>query len=129
MKVKARTKERSVRMAETWNQERPNGCPNLPDKESHIERGESMKMSRAQIARGISELCRNPLCGSPVPPSTRRLRLYCSYRCRQNHSILGRAAKMLLPLGSAGAWGMLLQLENRGSKDKASIEIVDPEPI
>ncbi len=29
MKVKARTKERSVRMAETWNQERPNGCPNL----------------------------------------------------------------------------------------------------
>ena len=99
-------------MAETWNQERPNGCPNLPDKESHIERGESMKMRRAQISKGISDACQNPLCRSPVPCSTRRLRLSCSDRCRQDRSILYRAAKLLLPLGPARGWEILENLKN-----------------
>ena len=99
------------------------------NKDDIVDREIPSKMSRAQFSRGISEPCRSPLCGSPVYPSTKRLRLYCSYRCRQIHSILNRAAAMFLPLGQTRTWEIIQKLENRGGPGKAGAEIINPRPI
>jgi len=106
-------------------------CPfcNERHKLNHVGGEIPSKMSCARNSKGISEPCRSPLCGSPVYPSSRRIRLYCSYRCRQIHSILGRAARMLLPLGPARTLEILHSLESRGSEDKAGVEIVNPRAI
>jgi len=101
-------------------------CPfcNERHKPNHVGGEISSKMSRAQFSRGISRGCQNPFCNAPVLSSARGTRLSCSDRCRQIHSILNRAARMLLPLGSAEAWEMLQQLENGDSQGKPQAEIM-----
>jgi len=96
------------------------------NKPNHVGAEIPSKMSRAQFSRGISGECQNPLCKASVPSSTRRMRLSCSDRCRQIHSILRRAARLLVPMGPAGAWEILHSLESGGGDDKAQAEIVNP---
>lgn len=93
--------------------------------QTHVKREIPLKMSRAQISRGDSEACHNPVCGSPVASSRRRPKLSCSDRCRQERSILNRAAKLLLPLGPAMGWKILEDLKNGDSQVKAGGEIVN----
>jgi len=96
------------------------------NKPNHVGGEISLQMSRAQLSRGISRECQNPLCKASVSSSPRGMRLSCSDRCRQIHSILGRAARLLLPRGAAGAWEILKKLENGDSQGKAQGEIVNP---
>ena len=64
-------------------------------------------LSRARLAAGKSERCHNPLCNSPIEPLEdgwrRTERRYCSDTCRQQTSIIKRAAKLLISLSDEKA--------------------------
>ena len=81
--------------------------------------------------QGATGICLNPLCENPVVthPKAVRPRRFCSDRCRLNRLMLSRVAKMLLPLGMVNGWKILERVENRGSEDKAGVEIVNPRAI
>ena len=55
--------------------------------------------------------CHNPICDKPLEPIQngwrRTERLHCSDKCRQDASIIRRAAEKLIPLGKEDAWQIL----------------------
>jgi hypothetical protein len=55
------------------------------------------------------EACENPLCDSRFQPSgtCMQKRRFCSDRCRMDHWVLNRAARLLSPLGEETAWEVL----------------------
>jgi hypothetical protein len=57
------------------------------------------------------ERCGNPICDNPVEPIEngwrRTERRHCSEECRQQASIIKRAAALLVPLGKEKAWRIL----------------------
>jgi hypothetical protein len=63
------------------------------------------------------EACENPLCASRFQPSEtcmQKRHFYCD-RCRLDSWVLGRAARLLSPLGEEGAWEVL----NMAARKKA----------
>jgi len=97
------------------------------NKPNHVGGEIPIEIRRAQFSRGISGECQNPLCKASVPSSTRGMRLSCSDRCRQIHSILNRAARLLVHMGPSRTWDLLQKLENGGSQGKAKAEVINPE--
>jgi hypothetical protein len=63
------------------------------------------------VAEKSEERCQNPLCGkqvSAIENGWRRTeRRFCSDLCKQQASILKRAAAMLEPLGKERAWEII----------------------
>src|SRR6476646_10696130 len=67
---------------------------------------------------GHREQCHNPICDNPLEPIEngwrRTERLHCSDKCRQDASIIRRAAAALVPLGKEKTWRILKsQLEGK----------------
>jgi hypothetical protein len=60
---------------------------------------------------GHRERCHSPICHNPLEPIEngwrRTERLHCSDKCRQDASIIHRAAAALVPLGKDKAWQIL----------------------
>lgn len=68
----------------------------------------------------MSETCASPICEADVPDGKRAGARYCSDHCRLEAWILGKAAKLLLPL-PLSVWADILaaaqnvRLENHAS--------------
>ncbi len=58
--------------------------------------------------------CRNPLCRGPLPTRVRKPRQFCSDQCKNDGSILRRAARLLARLGQVRAWEILRELNGTG---------------
>jgi hypothetical protein len=54
-----------------------------------------------------SERCLNPICRNEVEPNAEADRFYCSDSCRQQASIIRRAAGLLAPVGKDEAWNII----------------------
>ena len=73
-------------------------------------------------------VCENPLCdvrflqtGMAISP-----RRFCCYKCKQQNSIIKRAAALLVPLGKERAWEIIF--ESMGETVIEVVEVVDEVP-
>ena len=78
---------------------------------------ESAATSSARLGKAIPERCLNPVCGKPVEPIAegawrRTPRQYCSDRCKNETSVIKRAARLLAGL-SQGRVAEILEKLNR----------------
>lgn len=77
---------------------------------------ESRPENSVRFSRDTSESCHNPLCKATLPERVRRPRYFCSDRCKDETSVLRRAARLLTRLGQGKAWEILTEL-NGGERD------------
>jgi len=78
---------------------------------------ESAATSSVRLGKGIPERCLNPVCGMPVEPIAegawrRTPRRFCSDRCKNETSVIKRAARLLAGL-SQGRVAEILEKLNR----------------
>ncbi len=71
--------------------------------------------SRTLLLAGGFERCLNPVCGKPLEPIAkgtwrRTPRQFCSDGCKNDASVLRRAARLLARVGQDGAWEILREL-------------------
>ncbi len=68
-----------------------------------------------RLGTGIPERCLNPVCGKPVEANAegtwrRTPRQFCSDGCKNDASVLRRAARLLVRFGQVRAWEILREL-------------------
>ncbi len=71
--------------------------------------------SSVRLGKGIPERCLNPVCGKPVEPISegawrRTPRRFCSDRCKNETSVIKRAARLLAGLSQGRVTEILMEL-------------------
>ena len=77
--------------------------------------------SSVRLGAGIPERCLNPVCGKPVEAIAegtwrRTPRQFCSKECKNDASVLRRAAALLKPLGGIKASSVLIEFWESGER-------------
>ena len=82
---------------------------------------DSVRTIESALMMVADMVCDSPLCSVRFPPSGLKAepRRYCSNECRNNASIIRRAASLLVPMGKEKTWQALLESIERQKEREA----------